>query len=316
MSPLDFDPAHFDRGRKHALELEVPGHDLKLPLLLVRGASPGKTLVATAAVHGDEYEGVRAIFDVSAALAPADLRGDFLAVPVANPPAFWNGTRTSPLDGGNLARVFPGSYTGPTPAIARSLAEAVIARADLFVDLHSAGVQWLMPTMVGYDSNDRRSRAAAAAFGAPVMWGHPAIAPGRTVSFAASRGIPWLYTEARGAGRIDPGDLRVFVDGLGNLLRHLEILEGAPRPAPPALHLYGDGNVDQGLTASQRGFLIPEVELLDRVRAGQRLGRLCGVHGETLETFAAPADGVVALVRQFPVVAPGDPLFLVTGTLQ
>ena len=62
-----------------------------------------------AGVHGDEYEGVRTILDTYQSLNPDDMCGDFLAVAVANPPAFWNGTRLSPLDRANLARAFPGS---------------------------------------------------------------------------------------------------------------------------------------------------------------------------------------------------------------
>ena len=106
MKPADFHPDNFERGARYTLELELgpPARNISLPVLLVRGSRPGKRLVVTAAVHGDEYEGVRAIYDVVRGLDPAVMSGDFLSVPVANPPAFWNGTRSSPLDDGNLAR--------------------------------------------------------------------------------------------------------------------------------------------------------------------------------------------------------------------
>lgn len=316
MNSADFNPSQFQRGQKHSLDLSldpgVPG--VSLPVLLVRGSNPGQTLVATAGVHGDEYEGVRAILDTYQSLAPQEMTGDFLAVPVANPPAFWNGTRTSPLDQGNLARAFPGSLNGgPTSATAHVLANSVIAFADFFLDLHSAGVKLLMPTMVGYDASDDRSRAAAAVFGAPVLWGHPEVVPGRTISFAKQRGIPWLYTEARGAGRIHLEDLQVFVGGVQNLLRHLHILPGEPTPSKAKTHLLGSGDIDTSLVATQQGFLIPEVELLELVSAGRRLGHTVDLHSETVESFFAPRDGVVALIRQWPVVSPGDGIFLVTG---
>src|SRR5207247_11083758 len=114
LRPEEFHPDKFERGQKHALDLDLgaAAGGVNLPVLLARGSRTGKRLVTTAAVHGDEYEGVRAIFDVWQALDPAALTGDWLAVPVANPPAFWSGTRTSPLDQANLARVFPGSLEG------------------------------------------------------------------------------------------------------------------------------------------------------------------------------------------------------------
>ena len=319
MKPTDFHPDNFERGAKYRLELELgpAARNISLPVLLVRGSRPGKRLVVSAAVHGDEYEGVRAIYDVVRGLDPAVMSGDFLSVPVANPPAFWNGTRSSPLDDGNLARLFPGSLeAGPTAAIAYYMAPSIIAHADLFLDLHSAGIKWLMPTLIGYDAGDARSRDAAYAFGAPVMWGHPGMAPGRTITFADEHDIPWLYTEAHGAGRIVPEDLNIFVAGIWNLLRHLDIVTGPLRTAPLERHLYGDGNIDRGVLAGQRGFLLTDARLFQRFRAGDELGRLIDLLGETLETYRAPSDGVLAMIRAFPVVEPGEPVFLLTDLLE
>jgi predicted deacylase len=234
---------------------------------------------------------------------------------VSNPSAFWNGTRTSPLDGGNLARVFPGdSKGGPTTAIAHALAQDVISHADFFLDLHSAGVRWLMPTMVGFDSHDARGREAALCFGAPVIWGHPVLAPGRTISFAHERGIPWLYTEARGAGRIDPEDLRVFREGIFNLLRHLEVIPGEPAsPERIEWRLHGDGNLEDGLLSTKAGFFVSDVELLEQVSPDQRLGKTLDLHGDMIEEFRATSSGVIAMLRQFPMVEPGEPMFVITG---
>jgi predicted deacylase len=140
MQPEMFHPDRFGRGQKYRLELNVTP-EIRLPVLLVRGSRPGKTLVAAGAVHGDEYEGVQAIFECFEGLEPAQMSGDFLAVPVANPPAFFAGTRLSPLDRGNLARCFPGDRDGsPTSAIAWNLDQHILARANFFVDLHSGGV--------------------------------------------------------------------------------------------------------------------------------------------------------------------------------
>jgi predicted deacylase len=316
MNAADFEPGLFSVGEKHTLDLEFPALNdtLALPVLLARGARPGKTLVATAGVHGDEYEGVRAIFDVFRELDPAQMSGDFLAVPVANPPAFWNLSRTSPLDGGNLARLFPGLCDStPTECIAWQIDQRILPHADLYLDLHSAGVKCLMPSMIGFHSSDTRARAAAAVFGARVIWEHPTVAPGRTVSSAIARGIPALYTEAFGAGRITPADLKLFTGGIRNLLRHLCILPGEPDTIPCEIHLAGDGNIDQSVSSPRRGFLVPKVELLEGVSQGQEIGVLLDLHGEVIERFTAPSDGVVGLIHACPKVDAGEPLFLITG---
>src|SRR5438874_2805672 len=95
-------------GMKWATTLSVPSArnqaPVELPLLVARGAADGPHVVILGGVHGDEYEGITA---AAAAWRDLDLdllRGQVSIVPVANPPAYAAGTRTSPLDGLNLAR--------------------------------------------------------------------------------------------------------------------------------------------------------------------------------------------------------------------
>jgi predicted deacylase len=314
--PNDFKLGNFARGRKHSLDLEfmVGDRQLSIPILLFRGAREGKVLTVLAGIHGDEYEGVRAILDISMDLNPAEMSGDLLAVPVANLTALWAGTRTSPLDSTDLARSFPGDLeSSPTRALAYYLANAVIAPANLLLDLHSGGIKYTMPTMIGFDSRDQRGCDAARAFGAPVMWGHPVLAPGRTVSFAAERNIPWLYTEARGAGRIHPDDLQVFRQGILNLLKYLSILPGQPVSSPVECNLQGDGSFEISVRSTREGFLVSSVQLLQAVKEGQELGRLVDFHGNTIETFLAPSDGLLGMIREFPVIAADVEMFIVTG---
>jgi predicted deacylase len=91
------------------------------------------------------------------------------------------------------------------------------------------------------------------------------------------------------------------------------IVSGEVDAPVPQLELFGDGNVDASITTDRSGFLIPDVELLDEVAEGQRLGTLFDLHGEPLEHFTSPRKGVIALIHICPVVNSHDPLFLVTG---
>jgi predicted deacylase len=193
------------------------------------------------------------------------------------------------------------------------MGQAIIRHADLYIDLHSGGICWLYPTMIGYSSKDERSCRAAKAFGAPVMWGHPTTTSGRTISFAEQEDIPWLYTEAHGAGRINLEDLRIFKRGVTNLLIFLDIVDGTIETSRVEHHLFGGGDLDAGISASERGFVVTNATLFQPVRRGELLGRLCTLLGETIEDYRAPQDGVLAVVRAFPVVKPGDTVFVVTG---
>jgi len=157
MNSADFNPVQFQRGQKHSIDLSLDPwvEGVCLPVVLVRGSRAGKTLVVTAGVHGDEYEGVRAILDAYQSLDPQEMTGDFLAVPVANPPAFWNGTRTSPLDQGNLARPFREIWMAvPLPRLRMSSPIPSSRSRTSFLDLHSAGVELLIANHGCYDASD------------------------------------------------------------------------------------------------------------------------------------------------------------------
>lgn len=318
----EFRPEAVPVGAKETLYLDIAplpkGDTLRLAVLVARGQAEGPTLLVLGGVHGDEYEGPHAVRTVFRALTTDQLRGTFIGVPVTNVPAFEAGTRSSPLDGLNLARVFPGSRTGTTTErIAHQVGNHLIGRCDLLIDLHSSGTHAAMPTLVGYYAHDsevgRRSRAAALAFGTPVVWGHSSVAPGRTVSEATARGIPWLYTECPGGGWLHQDTAALYARGVTNVMRHLGMLPGDLEHEPPHYHLYGSGRIEDALAVRSSGFLLPAVRILDRVRRGDLLGQVLGLAGEVQEELRATTDGVLIFMRTTPSVSPGDLAFMVTG---
>lgn len=292
-----------------------------LPLLTVTGAAAGPTLVVTAGVHGDEYEGIEAIARLYQQLDPAHLRGRLLMVPVCNMPAYEAIQRSSPVDGLNLARTFPGDANGTiTERIAHWITEELLRQADFYIDLHSGGIAATIPTLVGYVHDDgelgQRSRAAALAFGTPVLWGHPLpLPPGRTISAATDLGVPSLYTEAPGGGHAREGDVAAFTQGVINVMCHLGIMTGNPTPQPCTHDLYGDGNLDRVIAAPVAGFFRADVALLEDVYAGQQLGTIVDFAGEQLAAVVSERDGVVIMLRRLHRVNAGDGLAQVTGRL-
>src|SRR5215207_1957763 len=97
-----FDPDRLRPGRRGYFGLPVmrlpDGNDLWLPVLAAAGQADGPTLAVLAGVHGDEYEGIRAIPQIFRAFELADLRGRLIAVPICNVPAYRTATRSSPID--------------------------------------------------------------------------------------------------------------------------------------------------------------------------------------------------------------------------
>jgi predicted deacylase len=291
-----------------------PGGDagaIELPLLVAHGAHGGPNVAILGGVHGDEYEGIVAAGAIWNDLRDASLRGSVSIVTVSNPPAFEAGSRTSPTDGLNLARVFPGKADGSlTERIAHAIAEHVIRASDFLIDLHSAGQHYAMPLLAGaYAGSDALGQgceAAALAFGAPVYWAHPDIAPGRSLSVALEAGVPNMYVECGGGGRVRPTDLRAYRDGVRRVLAHLGALPAEPPPAPPVVRLRSSGDLDTWLAVSRAGILVERVSLLEHVQAGQTLGEVLDERGAVLEALAAPHEGVVIMARRTARVRPGD----------
>ncbi len=242
--PARFDPNEFPIASKTTVMLDIAplptGPMLQLPVLVARGREPGKTVVVLGGVHGDEYEGMAATREVYRELDPQEMRGTFIGVPVVNPPAFATHTRTSPLDGQNMARVFPGRADGTiSEQIAHQLLTQVLKQADFLIDLHSSGSYMSMPLLIGYFHGDteagRVSHEAALRFGLPVVWGHEGTSEGRTLSEPHKWGVPWLYTESPSGGWLHSDVAAQYADGVFNVMRYLGILPGeAPAITPTA----------------------------------------------------------------------------------
>ena len=326
MNFQDFDIPTLPRNHKQSGWLTVStradGGEWRLPLLYVTGRQPGATLVVTAAVHGDEYEGVEAIPSIYQQVEPNSLRGTLVMLPVCNMPAYEAALRSSPVDGLNLARVFPGAAQGSiTQRIAYWITQQLLRHATFYIDLHSGGATYNIPTLIGYihDAGElgQRSLAGARAFGAPILWGHPLpLAPGRTVSAATELGVPSLYSEAPGGGYARPDDVRCFTDGVLNVMKHLGMLEGSPQPRETTHHLFGDGNLDQVIAADAAGYFRATVELLEEVNAGQRIGTIRDPFGNLVQDVCADQDGIVIMLRRFHRVHVGDGLVHVTAQVE
>ena len=281
-------------------------------MLTIRGLCPGQTLALLSGVHGDEWEGVVAVGRLCRLLRTHEIRGRVLVVSICNEPAFEAMSRTTPDDGRDMARCLPGDPGGSlTQRLAAVLADQVIRQADFLIDLHSAGLHYTMPTLVGYTGGDsaagRASALAARWFGAPVIWRHPPPAPpGRTISLAFDLDIPSLYAETTGAGELREADVDCYTRGVQNVLRMLSMLDGDGRRRR-ALSSRGQRGPRCGLRARSawRG-----AGPRRRVAAAPRSRRRGRDHrqpfGEVVETLTAGRRGVVVMLRHTPRVAAGD----------
>lgn len=217
---------------------------IAIPVVVLNNG-PGPGVLLCAGNHGDEYEGQVALMDLCRELQPQAMRGRLIILPAANFPAVRAGTRTSPLDAGNLNRAFPGDPDGtPTAAIAHYIESELLPLVELVVDLHSGGssLRYIPSTLRGESGDpalDERSLELQRVFSAPIGYTVKAMGEDRTLGAAARRrDAVYLATEAGGGGDISPAGAAVVRTGLARLLHHVGSLPGeAPAPAAPASRL-------------------------------------------------------------------------------
>ena len=278
----------------------------------VFGAAPGPRVAILGGVHGDEYEGVIAAASLERMFRTDLVSGEVLVAAPAHPAAWIARTRESPVDGANLARVFPGRPDGsPTEQVAHILTEQLIRGADLLVDLHSAGANFEMPFLCGYHGGDDRrgaeSRWCADAFAAKFTWNHEGLpAPGRSLSVAYDLGIPAIYVEGHGGRSIRASDLQGYLDGVRRVLHGLGMLIESPSPSNTPVHVLGDGNTDAGIAAPATGYLVVDCRVGDLVSCGDVIATIIDVEGAPLAPIVAPHAGFVMLLRRDARVSAGD----------
>lgn len=310
------------RGQMSSGHLEVAAEEgaARIPVSLLHGAQPGPVLALIAGTHGYEYPGITALQRLRGRVAPDTLTGTLILVHIANPPSFYGRTvYTSPADGKNLNRVYPGRPDGSlSERIADAITRQVIEQSDYVVDLHGGdGNEALRPyvylPVTGRAELDAASRGMALAFGLD----HIVIDEGRlqppeasiyTDQTALSRGIPAITTETGQLGSNDEHWVGLAVLGAENLMRHLGMLPGAARSNDNVVWLRGYEVIRSPLT----GIFRPAVRDGYAIAEGGLLGHLLDEFGDPAGEVRAPFAGVVNYVLGTPPVSQGEPLAMVS----
>lgn len=275
-----------------------------LPVLAARGRRDGPTVLVTGAVHGDEYEGPAAIHALFNNLDLSELAGRVIGLPVVNVAAWQAHARTSPVDGIDLNRVFPGTDDAgaePSRQLARAVFEHFVRPCDVLIDLHSGGARLVHLPMVGWYAGDAEAERLARRFGEGLMpWLIPDV-PGVLSSEAHQAGKIAIGAEYGGGARLDPGGVAAYTAGLRRLLALLAGEE--PEPAAPDTRRPIAGSYQTG---EQGGLFVANVNLGDHVTPATVLGQLYNLLGESLGGVMAERAGIVAALAHRALLGPGD----------
>jgi uncharacterized protein len=335
--------AEISPGTKGSLRIAVAlgadGGTLAIPVHVVSGAKAGPKLVVLSTAHGYEIQQISVLFELFRSLSPAELTGQLVLVPVANPVAFEMGSRCTWMDGlwgdsGNMNRLWPGRPNGwLTERFCHAIATQVVVGADAVIDLHaSPSYRVISYGYLGSGSPGNLGYDISRVYGQPLLVRstEPELVEKRQVTgtsraWLAAEGIPsyssetgvfyGLEDEREGVPRLKRGVPEVGVVGVTNVMKYLGMLEGKPELPARQVVVHPELN----LRPSHGGLLISrmDVDAVGRVLpGGTELGVVLSPYSfQPLETITAPFERSLVLAatfaKPFTKVNPGDLAFIV-----
>jgi len=275
------------------------GVPVATPVLVVNGALPGPTLCLTAAVHGDELNGIEMVRRVMHDLAAEKMRGAIIGVPIVNVQGFQRGSRYLP-DRRDLNRYFPGNPRGSAAArIAHSFFTNVVAHCDALIDLHTGSFERANLPQLRADLRDPDVVTLTQGFGSMVIL-HSSPGVGTLRYAATMAGIPSVTLEVGGPLQLELEEVKHGVKGIQTLLNTLGMVKkvrlwGAPEPV-----YYRSSWV----RANNGGILLSDVILGSTVRKGDLLGTITDPMSNARSEVLSPYSGRIIGMARNQVVMP------------
>ena len=292
-----------------------------VPICVVKNGY-GPTALLTGANHGDEYEGPLALQHLAYQLKPENINGRVVIVPALNYPAFRAATRTSPIDGGNMNRLFPGKPDGTvTEKIADYFERTLIPQADVVLDFHSGGKTLdFVPFAAAHILEDKQQQAACVAamqaFNAPYSIMLEEIdSVGMYDTAVENQGKVFLSTELGGGGSASARSRAIALKGVRNFLIHADILQSELEYTPSKmLEMSGENS---SVFSFNDGLVDYQFNLEDSVETGEVIARIWPVDrtGEEPIDYLAKTSGIL-VARHFPgLIKTGDFMALIAKVI-
>ena len=279
------------------------GDAVEIPVLVIRGTTPGPALCLVAGVHGDELNGIEIVRKVFETVGPRDLSGMLLGVPVANVHGLRRSSRYLP-DQRDLNRFFPGHPGGSSASrIASALFENVVERCDLLVDFHTGSFQRTNLPQVRGDVHSPRILELAKGFSIGEIV-HSTGRAGTLRRAAVDAGIPAVTFEAGEPLRFQAEEIERGVAGLRGLLASLRMTSGGPLRRPHRIYYRS-----RWLRVNDGGIFLTERKLGDAVQVGDPLGTVTDPVTNERSTVIAPFRGRIIGMAVPQVVIPGFAAF-------
>lgn len=297
------------RGTNTTINIELPklyNTPTQLPVRVLRGKREGPVVFISAAIHGDELNGVEIIRRFRKLNILKKLKGTVILVPVVNVYGMMNLSRYLP-DRRDLNRSFPGSSKGSLAGrVAKIFFDEIVTKCDLGIDLHTASIHKSNLPQVRTNIDNEYTFNLAKAFAAPVVL-HSELRDGSLRSVAQEKGIPILLYEAGEALRFDEQSIRIGVKGLINVLRANEML---PKVIQKKAHKTPIvTKTSKWIRATESGMIRTIKALGDTVVENEVIAYIDEPLGDESFEILSPFDGIIIGKSEIPLIQEGDAVF-------
>lgn len=281
---------------------------LSMPIQVRRGRKDGPTLFVSAAIHGDELNGVEIIRRLNQYKGLSRLRGTLITIPVVNVYGVIHHSRYLP-DRRDLNRSFPGSQRGSVASrLANLFMTEIVANSTHGIDLHTGAIHRSNLPQIRANIDDPETQRLAHAFGVPVILNSD-LRDGSMRQAASEQGMPMLLYEAGEALRFDELSIRGGVKGILNVMRALDMLPAARRSRSKKAIEPIVARSTTWVRAPEGGIFRAFTSLGKRVKKGEVLGLVDSPFGENEEEVRSPINGLIIGKTVIPLVNEGDALF-------
>ncbi|MDH5464427.1 MAG: succinylglutamate desuccinylase/aspartoacylase family protein, partial [Thiovulaceae bacterium] len=269
------------KGKSVRIDIELPsfyGSPSFLRTYVIRGKKDGPTVFVSAAIHGDELNGIEIIRRIRRLSLIKKIRGTLILIPIVNNYGVQNLSRYLP-DRRDLNRSFPGSSKGSLASrVAEIFYTEVVSKCDLGIDLHTASIHKDNLPQIRANLDNEFTLALAKNFAAPVIL-HSELRDGSLRAAVQDNDIPVLLYEAGEALRLDERSIKIGVRGIMNVLRHMQMLPESTRKTthkPPVIT-----KSSSWIRASESGMIQTLKKLGDLVQKDEVIAKIYDLIDDT-----------------------------------
>ena len=286
---------------------------LKIPIIVESSKIDGPVVLFSAAIHGDEINGVEIVRQLIIQKINKPIIGTIICIPIVNMFGFVNKSREFP-DGRDLNRVFPGSKTGSLASrFAYHILKDIMPVVDYAIDFHAGGASRFNAPQIRLAQNNVELKKLADVFNAPfTLYSKNIVGSFRNASEKLN--VKMLLFEGGKSLDINNSVAEEGVNGVIRLLSYLKMLNpktNVVQPLHPTIYIEKSGWV----RAKCSGLLHDYNTIGTFVKKGVVLGIITDPFGKFVQKVKAPNDGYIINANHSPIVYEGDAIYHISNMI-